>query len=89
MSKTIHLSMDIRGALLNWDDDQMRGVFQDDDGHTLSNREAKLFLMDELAKGHKKIPCGECDNFSYQTGCKGHEQPSEKAAQGGSEKDPK
>ncbi len=72
MMKIIHMCLDVRGALMNWSDREMRGVFKDDDGRVLSVREAKDFLMDEIAKGHRVIPIGDCDAFDFETGCPGH-----------------
>lgn len=69
---TYHLCVDVRGALLNWSDRAMDGVFQHDDGRPMKHTEAKLALMDEIAKGHKVIPAAPCDNFDYQKGCLGH-----------------
>lgn len=70
--KIIHLCVDIRGALLNWKDREMSGVFLHSDGRKMTAKEAKLALMNELAKGRKVIPAVPCDNFDYQTGCRGH-----------------
>lgn len=67
-----HMCLDVRGALMNWDDRRMRGVFQHDDGRPMTVFEAKQTLMDEIAKGRKVIPCAPCDNFDYQRGCQGH-----------------
>lgn len=69
-----HLGMDVRGALLNWDEKQMKGIFSRDDGTLMSSVEAKLALMDEIAKGHRIIPCAPCDNWDYERGCQGHER---------------
>jgi hypothetical protein len=80
MSKMYHLCLDIRGALLNWNDREMRGVLQHDDGRPMNAREAKNALMDEIAKGRKVIPCSPCDNFDYQRGCQGHEEPDDQPA---------
>lgn len=77
MPKRIHLSLDIRGALLNWVDSEWIGVVTDDDGRKLSPREAKARLLDELANGKKFLPIGECEGFDYQTGCPGHEIPDQ------------
>jgi len=73
--RTFHLCLDVRGALHNWNDRQMAGVFTRDDGSMMTIREAKDSLMDELVKGHKVIPCSPCDNFDYQKGCLGHDKP--------------
>jgi len=62
-----HLCMSIKGALLNWNDAEMKGIFEDD-GRVLSNTEAKSMLMDLLADGHKVIPAGECDSFDKIAG---------------------
>jgi hypothetical protein len=69
---TVHLCLDVRGALHNWSDREFKGVFKHDDGRPMTPREAKDALMDEIAKGHKVIPCGPCDNFDFQKGCLGH-----------------
>ena len=71
MTRTFHMCLDVRGALMNWNDREMKGVFKDN-GRVLSVREAKEFLMDEIAKGHRVIPIGDCDTFDFETGCPGH-----------------
>lgn len=73
MSRSYHLCLDLRGALHNWSDREMKGVFKHDDGRVMTIREAKDALMDEIAKGRKVIPCSPCDNFDYQRGCQGHD----------------
>lgn len=76
MSKNYHLCIDVRGALANWKPSRFRGLFTDDvTGRSLSAQEAKAYLLDELAKGHKVIPCSdECEGFDYSgPGCPGHE----------------
>jgi hypothetical protein len=45
------------------------------DGTRYTVDELRDALMDELSKGHEKIPTGDCDNFDYKTGCRGHEKP--------------
>lgn len=43
------------------------------DGKTLNTvKEVRDFFREQLAMGRKVIPTGDCDNFDYQTGCKGH-----------------
>lgn len=43
------------------------------DGHTLFTlKEVKSFLQDHLNAGHEVLPIGDCDNFDYKTGCRGH-----------------
>jgi len=48
-------------------------MLTDDDGKRLTAEEAKEYLLDELAKGHEVLPLGECTNFDWKTGCKGHD----------------
>ena len=73
MTRSYHMCLDLCGALLNWSDRMFHGVITDDNGLALSSRDARLALMDELAKGHRVIPCSPCDDFDYQTGCRGQE----------------
>lgn len=43
------------------------------DGKTLKTvKEVRDFFRGQLAMGRKVVPMGDCDNFDYQTGCKGH-----------------
>lgn len=58
---------------MNWPLRQFEGLFKKDDGTLMTAREARAALLDELSKGHEVIPIGECDNFDYKTGCRGHE----------------
>ena len=71
MKKTIqHLCISCEGALRRPKD--FIGVIQVD-GRTLTTlREVKDFFKYQIALGHRVIPCGDCDNFDYETGCKGH-----------------
>jgi hypothetical protein len=78
MTKSYHLCLDVRGALHNWTDRQFKGVFLHDDGRKMTAREAKNALMDEIALGHRVIPCAPCDNFDFQAGCGGHETETAK-----------
>jgi len=72
--KSIHISMSVRGALLNWRDRDFEGVFKHDDGRPMTAREAKAALLEELSKGHEVIPSEGCDNFDVKKGCLGHTQ---------------
>lgn len=73
MNRHYHLCLNVRGALLNWSDSDLASCMTYDDGRKMTAREVKLFLMDEIAKGHKVIPTCECSNFNHETGCGGHE----------------
>ena len=78
VSKTIHFCADIRGMLNNHTrKGSLNGVFTDETGRKIPHDEARDYLYDCLAKGWRVIPMGECDNFDYQTGCKGHARESE------------
>lgn len=75
MSRIVHTSLDVRGCLLNATDAQLRGMFKQDDGRTMTAQEVKLALMDELAKGRNVLPVGgPCEGFDYiNGGCPGHD----------------
>lgn len=70
----MHLCCDIRGLLENYRRKSLKGVFHDENGRGLTDDEAREYLYDCLAKGWKVIPMGDCDNFDYQKGCKGHKE---------------
>jgi len=72
-TRTVHVSLSVRGALLDWSDREFEGVFSHPDGRKMTPREAKSALMDELAKGHEVLPCAaDCEGFDYVKGCPGH-----------------
>ncbi len=68
----VHLCISIRGALKNWNTSDFMHLFKRDDGTTLTAQEAREYLLDELESGKKVLPVGDCDNFDFQNGCKGH-----------------
>lgn len=72
--KTFSMKMNIEGFIRNNKYPRDYGVFEQDDGTPLSPAEARAFLQEEQAKGHKVIPCsGECGNPCKHSdhGCKG------------------
>lgn len=73
----MHCCADIRGMLrYHSRKGSLKGVFTDTEtGRKLSDEEAREYLYDCLAKGWRVLPMGDCDNFDYQTGCKGHPSP--------------
>ena len=79
MTTRYHVCLDVRGALTNWRLRDFTGMFKDGD-RLLTATQAKAFLLEELSKGREVIPYGECDNFSYKTGCQGHPEPAPPAA---------
>ena len=84
MSRKTHLCLSVRGAL-NWSKAEMKRMASSItvDGKQLKTAdEVRNFLLDELAQGHEVLPFGDCDNFDWKTGCKGHEL-SEPPKEGG------
>jgi hypothetical protein len=75
MSQIIHLCVSVRG-MLNWDKRYAKRmlscVTKNDGSRYRGVEELRQGLMDELAMGHEVLPTGECDGFSYKTGCPGH-----------------
>lgn len=68
--RMIHCCLDIEGGIRNAR--LLKGVISVD-GRTLDNvKDIKTFLRGQLAMGRRVLPMGDCDNFDYQTGCKGH-----------------
>ncbi|HWQ32277.1 MAG TPA: hypothetical protein VNQ79_05285 [Blastocatellia bacterium] len=77
MARIIHVCLSVRGALsLNRREfaRQFRNVVKDENGRTLSPDEFRNRLMDELSKGREVLPIGECDNFDWKQGCRGHKE---------------
>lgn len=68
-----HLAISVEGALRNMSDCELRGMFKFDGGAPMTPHQARQSLKLELHRGRKVIPCTPCDNFDYQTGCKGHD----------------
>lgn len=73
-----HFSLSVKGALINWKTRDFRKMFKHENGTYYSPEEAKRALLDELSQGHEMIPMGDCDNFDYKTGCRGHRDPEER-----------
>lgn len=71
----VHMRLSVRGAL-RWSTSEAKRLmdgFHKDDGSPLASvDELRECLMDELAQGHEFLPLGDCDNFDYKTGCRGH-----------------
>lgn len=73
---THHMALDIKGAL-KCSDKELKGLINDPIRGPLPGKEVRLHLQLALSQGKKVLPCGPCDNFDYQTGCKGHEHNEE------------
>lgn len=67
-----HASLDVR-RYLKAPKKALQHLFKHPCGtRSMSADEARDALLDELAQGHDFIPVGQCDNFDFKTGCKGH-----------------
>lgn len=88
MRTRIHVCQSIRGASPNWSVDDYASAFRHADGRPVSPTEAKMALMDELAKGHEVLPYGPCEGFDFKTGCPGHRIPDEDEVKAGTEEMP-
>ena len=68
--RLIHCCLDISGGMKNAK--MLKGCITVD-GHTLNTvKEIRNFLQGQLDMGRRVLPMGDCDNFDYQTGCRGH-----------------
>jgi len=71
MSRKIHFCQDIQGALNNWSLDQWKAVARD---NKITVEQVKSQFRHYLREGKRVLPFSEeCDGFSYQDGCPGHE----------------
>ena len=76
MRRITHSCLSVRGALMNWSDQQFEHVFTTDDGTPMSAQEAKAELLEQLSQGREVIPLSSkpCEGFDYKGGgCPGHE----------------
>lgn len=70
MKTRCHMCVDCAGGLKNAK--QFKGCITVDGKVLNTVPEVKAFFQHHLDMGHRVIPCGDCDNFDWQTGCKGH-----------------
>lgn len=79
---TVHLSVDIRGALMHWNPDEWVGCVTNDEGRTLTPSEVKADFLDALLRGERYVSCapaGECPDFDpREHRCPGHPKPPSK-----------
>jgi hypothetical protein len=72
-SRTVHLCVNIEGLLKRRN---LKGWVTDDNDRELSDAKSRAWLREQLAMGRRVLPFAkECEGFSYQTGCPGHEKP--------------
>ena len=69
-----HMCLDIQGALNNakGKPNKKLSYADHDNGRAMTYGELKSVLQESLIEGKRVLPMGDCDNFDYQTGCRGH-----------------
>ena len=75
VTRRVHMCLCVRGALRKMTKRQLGGLFTKDDGSQATAAEAVEYLKLCDYKGWEVIPMGDCDNFDYKTGCRGHPVP--------------
>lgn len=70
MRTQIHLSLSVEGALRA--PAKFLKCFTDNQGREMTAKQVRAQLNLARFEGKKVIPMTPCDNFDYQTGCKGH-----------------
>lgn len=81
MTRTIHVCLDVRGCIHNgeWRRSLVGACYDSKTSRKLTASEILDELLDHVAAGHKVIPYGNpCEGFSYETGCPGHPEGSER-----------
>lgn len=75
MKQTRHMSINLEGLLRNYKGKKIN-IFDDENGNTVSNGEARKFIAECQSKGWKLIPMGGddiCEGFDhFGGGCPGH-----------------
>lgn len=73
--KRIHMCLDVRGAIHNgaYRKEMVGSCTDPKTGKKLNSYEILEYLLDCVAEGKQVIPLSDCDNFSFETGCGGHE----------------
>lgn len=75
MTKTIHMSLSVRGAL-RWPKQRLCGLVRNTvTDKPLSAEAVREWLFDQLAAGIEVLPIGPgCEGFDPKNGCPGHPQ---------------
>jgi len=79
-----HMSVNIEGMLRNYKGRKIL-FFSDDNDKQLSDKEARAFIAEKQALGHKLICCAgnQCEGFDPFGGCcPGHEAKSKEVGNG-------
>jgi len=67
-----HMSVNIEGLLRNYQRKKIT-FMEDDDGNTMSDKQARIEIAKLQALGHKLIPTANCEGFDpFGGGCPGH-----------------
>jgi len=66
VTRKVHMCVSIEGAIRN----KAWKAFAQYNGRNA--KQVEKMLRYELAMGRRVLPVGECDNFDYQDGCRGH-----------------
>lgn len=68
------MSINLAGILRNYKRKKIN-IFSDDNGRELSDKEARQYIAELQAKGHKLMPMSsDCEGFDhFGGGCPGHE----------------
>lgn len=73
MKQIRHLSTNIEELLRNFKNRKMTGLFDDENGKPMSDKEIRKELAELQAKGHKLIGSDKCEGFDpFGGGCPGH-----------------
>lgn len=65
----IHFCQSVEGALNHWKMSEWKAIAKE---NNMTVKQVKDEFKKYLSEGKKVIPIGECDNFSYEHGCRGH-----------------
>lgn len=69
VKETRHFCQNVEGAIKNWTKSYWEHVAKE---NGISVAETQGFFFRCQREGKRVVPIGECDNFDFQTGCKGH-----------------
>lgn len=67
-----HLALNVSGALAQCPNTNKMSYANHDDGRAMTYKELREYLTKAKFEGKRLLPMGDCDNFDYETGCRGH-----------------
>lgn len=68
-----HMCLSVNGCLKRLPNNNRPSFAADDNGKTFTNRQLRAELQKAASEGKKMLPLGDCDNFDFETGCRGHD----------------